>query len=233
MSAQVKTVTVAPALEYFTPRWSPDDRSIAFIANEGNLTNVIYITDTDDGTTRAIVRATYLKGLAWLPDGSGLVYASAAGSTLRYPPDFNLRTVSSDGGSDRQLTIGDVSYVDPEIVQAGKIFASRIRMQSEIWQFPISGTAAENVRNGTQLTHQTAQVQTPSASPDGKQIAYLSNSGGQGNIWVANTDGSGAPQAAHDRKRPVHRRRRAALVAIERLDPLHKEPGRAEQPMAD
>jgi TolB protein len=37
-------------------------------------------------------------------------------------------------------------------------------------------------------------VQTPSASPDGKEIVYLSNSGGQGNIWVANTDGSGSPR---------------------------------------
>ena len=35
-------------LDYFTPRWSPDDRSIAFIANEGNLQNVIYITDTGE-----------------------------------------------------------------------------------------------------------------------------------------------------------------------------------------
>jgi Tol biopolymer transport system component len=85
-NAQVKTIAVAPALEYFTPRWSPDDRAIAFIANEGNLQNLIYIAATDDGTTREIVRTIYLKGLAWLPDGSGLVYASAAGSTLRYPP---------------------------------------------------------------------------------------------------------------------------------------------------
>ena len=128
-------------LDYFTPRWSPDDRSIAFIANERNLANVLYVTDTDSGTTREIVRTPALKGLAWLPDGSGLVYASAAGSTLRYPPVFNLRTVSRDGGNERQLTIGDVSYVDAEIVQAGKIFASRIRMQSDIWRFPISGNS--------------------------------------------------------------------------------------------
>ena len=53
-------------------------------------------------------------------------------------------------------------------------------MHSDVWRFPISGSAAENVRNGTQLTRQTAHVQTPSASPDGKEIAYLSNSGGQG-----------------------------------------------------
>ncbi|HEU4925993.1 MAG TPA: protein kinase [Vicinamibacterales bacterium] len=193
--ARVKTATVAPALEYFTPRWSPDDRSIAFIANEGNLRNVIYVTDTSRGTTREIHSTTALKGLAWLPDGSGLVYGSAAGSTLRYPPVFNLRSVSRDGGNDRQLTIGDESYVDPEIVQPGRIFASRIRMHSDIWRFPISGSAAENVRNGTQVTRQTAHVQTPSASPDGKEIAYLSNSGGQGNVWVAKTDGTGTARA--------------------------------------
>jgi Tol biopolymer transport system component len=190
---QVKTIPVVTALEYFTPRWSPDDGSIAFITNEGNLQNVIYVTDLASGSTREILRERYLKGLTWLPDGSGLVYASAAGSTLRYPPAFNLRAVSRDGRNNRQLTIGDVSYVDPDIVQAGKIFASSIRMQSDIWRFPTTGSPADNVRNGTQLTHQTAQVQTPSASPDDKQIVYLSNSGGQGNIWVANVDGSGTP----------------------------------------
>jgi Tol biopolymer transport system component len=102
--------------------------------------------------------------------------------------------VTRHGSNDRQLTIGDVSYVDPEIVQPGKIFASRVRMQSDIWRFPITGSPAENVRNATQLTHQTAQVQTPSASPDGKEIAYLSNSGGQGNVWVTNADGTGTPR---------------------------------------
>jgi Tol biopolymer transport system component len=191
--AHLKTVAVKPALEYFTPRWSPDDGAIAFIANEGNLQNIISVTDLPSGATREILRTTYLKGLTWLPDGSGLVYASAAGSTLRYPPGFNLRAISRDGRNDRQLTIGE-SYVDPEIVQSGKIVASRSRMASDIWRFPTTGSPADNVRDGTQLTHQTAQVQTPSASPDDKQIAYLSNSGGQGNIWVANTDGSGSPR---------------------------------------
>jgi serine/threonine protein kinase len=192
--ALIKTFAVTAAVEYFTPRWSPDDGSIAFIVNEGNASHAMYITDIDGGEPRVVVRAFALRGLAWLPDGSGLVYATAAGSTLRYPPTFSLHTVTPDGSNDRQVTIGDVNYVDPEIVQSGKIFASRIRMQSDIWQFPISGTATENVRNGRQLTRQTAQVQTPSASPDGKQIAYLSNSGGLGNIWVANADGTGTPR---------------------------------------
>ena len=106
--AQVKPISVVAALEYVTPRWSPDDSAIAFIANEGNFQHVLCITDVGGGATHEIVRGTTFKGLAWLPDGSGLVYASAAGSALRYPPTFNLRTVSRKGRNDQQLTIGDV-----------------------------------------------------------------------------------------------------------------------------
>jgi hypothetical protein len=35
-------------------------------------------------------------------------------------------------------------------------------------------------------------VQTPSVSPDGNEIVYLSDNGGHGNLWVTKTDGSGA-----------------------------------------
>jgi Tol biopolymer transport system component len=44
------------------------------------------------------------------------------------------------------------------------------------------------------ITHQTGQVQTPSASPDGKEIVYLSDSGGHANLWVAKVDGSSPPR---------------------------------------
>ena len=122
------------------------------------------------------------------------MFASSAGSTLPYPPLFSLRVVSRDGSRERQLTVGDVSYVHPEIVQPGKLFASRIRMQSDIWRFPVSGAAADNVRNGTPVTRQTGQVQTPSASPDGQEVAYLSDSGGHANVWIARIDGAQNPR---------------------------------------
>jgi Tol biopolymer transport system component len=122
------------------------------------------------------------------------VFASSSGSTLVYPPVFNLRAVSRDGRFERQLTVGDVSYVQLEIVHAGKIFATRLRMQSEIWGFPVVGSPSDNVRQGRRITRQTAQVQTPSASPDGREIAYLSDSGGHANVWVAKTYGSSTRQ---------------------------------------
>jgi len=178
---------------YETPRWSPDDRSIAYVANHGNGRYVLYIVDLAVGTPRELTRAFDMNGITWLPDGTGLVYASSSGSTIRYPPVFNLRTVSRDGAVQGQLTVGDVSHVHPDMVQAGKLFASRVRMQSDIWRFPVSGSPA-NFKTGTRITHQTAQVQTPSASPDGRELAYLSDSGGHSNLWVTRIDGSSSPR---------------------------------------
>ena len=200
--SKVQRVKQLPALaEFGSPRWSPDDRWIAFVgAVEIAFNRAVYVMDAaGDGEPKAVANAQNIQGLAWLPDSSGLVYASSAGSTMTYPPIFNLRTVSRDGGPERQLTFGDVSYVQPDIVAAGKLFASRVRMQSDIWRFPVAGTPADNVKNGARITQQTGQVQTPSASPDGKEVVYLSDSGGHVNVWVAKVDGSSTRQITFER----------------------------------
>jgi serine/threonine protein kinase len=186
------------AVECLTPRWSPDDRSIAFVCGHSGFHTQLYVMDVDTGTPTSAASARNITGIAWLADGSGLVFASASGSALVYPPITNLRLVSRDGRLERQLTFGDVSYVQPDIGQAGRLFASRVRMQSEIWGFPISGSPTENVRNGRRITRQTAQVQTPSVSPDGREVAYLSDSGGHSNVWVAKIDGSGSRQLTRE-----------------------------------
>jgi len=138
--------------DYATPRWSPDDLSVAFVADEGGLRHVLYLVDAAGGTPKELARANTIGGVTWLPDGSSLVYASSEGSTMPYPPILNLRLVSRHGAGDRQLTFGDASYMHPEIVQPGRVFASRVRMQSDLWAFPVAGPPSENVRNGTRIT---------------------------------------------------------------------------------
>jgi Tol biopolymer transport system component len=198
---QLERVMRLPALaEFGSPRWSPDDRRIAFVgAIEIAFNRAVYVVNLEAGDPKIVSSAQNIQGLAWLPDGSSLVYASSAGSTMAYPPIFNLRTVSRDGGPERQLTFGDVSYVEPDIASAGKLFASRVRMQSDIWKIPVSGMPADNVKDATRVTRQTGQVQTPSASPDGKEVVYLSDSGGHVNVWVAKTDGTNARQITFER----------------------------------
>ena len=189
---------------YDLPRWAPDDRAVAFNRGQsGSFNDAILIVQVAGGAPREIAHAAYLRGLSWLSDGSGIVYASSAGSTVLYPPAFNLRTVRIRDGAERQLTFGEASYVEPDVGSSGKLFASRIRSQSDIWEFPIGGSPADNARNGVRITRQTGQAQTPSLSPDGKELVYLSDSGGHGNLWVAKTDGSAIRQITFERNPDV------------------------------
>ena len=187
-----------PNSSYEYPRWSPDDRWIAFQRDNLDAVfdeRILVVPAAPGGDAREMARGTNLSGLSWLPDGSGVVYSSSAGSTLLYPPLFNLRAVERDGGGDRQLTFGDVSYVEPDVhLKSGMVTASLIRMQSDIWKFPSNGTPAENTRRGLRITHQTGQAQTPSVSPDDSEVVYLSDIGGHSNLWIARTDGSGVPR---------------------------------------
>jgi Tol biopolymer transport system component len=183
-----------------SPRWSPDDRWIAFqTASGSSFDERIYIVSAAGGRPREVAQGEDLRGMSWLGDGSGLVYSSSAGSTVLYPPIFNLRMVRLKDAVDRQLTFGDVSYVEPDLHTSGKLVASRVRSHVDIWKFPTNGQPQENTRNGIRVTQQTGQVQTPSVSPDGQEMVYLSDSGGHGNLWIAKTDGSVARQITFER----------------------------------
>jgi Tol biopolymer transport system component/DNA-binding winged helix-turn-helix (wHTH) protein len=175
---------------YVMPRWSPDDRWIAYVRGWGYLFDVeIQVIAAEGGEPRNVAHGEMLRGFSWLPDSAHLVYSCSSGSTILYPPIFNLRVIGLTGGGDRQLTFGEVSYVEPDVVE-GRLAASRVRIQSDIWSFPVSGSPQQDTRDAVRITHQTGQAQTPSVSPDGKEFVYLSDSGGHGNLWVSTTDGS-------------------------------------------
>ena len=175
---------------YDLPRWSPDDRWIAYVRGWSYMFDFsIQVIPGEGGEPRDAAHGELLRGFSWLPDSLHLVYSSSSGSTILYPPIFNLRMISRAGEGDRQLTFGELSYVEPDVV-AGRLSASRVRIQSDIWSFPVSGSPQQNTKDALRITRQTGQAQTPSVSPDGKEFVYLSDSGGHGNLWIATSDGS-------------------------------------------
>jgi Tol biopolymer transport system component len=170
---------------HLNPRWSPDGRSIAFQRGDG-VRYDIFVIPRGGGAPRQITHdRNMIRGLAWLPDGNGIVYASSRGNTLPYLPALALWQVPLQGGAPRQITPVDAWYEQPDVHSStGLVSAARVRMRFDIWSFPFQADAAENVRRAAQLTRQTGQVLTPSASPDGDHIVFLSDSGGHGNLWV-------------------------------------------------
>jgi Tol biopolymer transport system component len=190
----IKTDPLGINPDLHPPRWSPDDRTIAAYIGKAGWKNELFLVDVATRTRRVLKEPRHINGVSWLPGGDGLVYASSDGNTMVYPPLLNLFAVSLDGSRERQLTVGNVSYEQPDIVTPGLLFAAQTFSKSNVWRFPVDGSPSDNVRNGIQITRQTGQVQTPSISPNGKEIAYLSDTGGHSNVWIASTGGVEPPR---------------------------------------
>ncbi len=188
----------APATYYLYPRWSPDGRWIAF--QRGDTVRFdVFVTPATGGEPRQLTRDNnMMSGFAWLPDSTGIVYSSSRGGTMPYLPTLGLWQVTLRDGSVRRVTSGETSYMSPDISKSGAVLVSRMKLQSDIWKFPVDGLPAENVRGGVRVTRQTGQVLTPTAGPGDKEVAFLSDSGGHANLWVVNTEGGGLRQITHE-----------------------------------
>jgi serine/threonine protein kinase len=189
----------APSTYYLYPRWSPDGRWIAFQRGD-SIRFDVFVAPATGGEPRQLTRDNnMMSGFAWLPDSTGIVYSSSRGGTMPYLPTLGLWQVALRDGSVRRVTSGETSYVSPDISRTGAILVGRMKLQTDIWKFPVDGLPTENVRRGVRVTRQTGQVLTPTASPGDKEVAFLSDSGGHANLWVVNTESGGMRQITHER----------------------------------
>ena len=172
--------------QYVTPRWSFDDRLIAYQRGTANSFDIFVVPAAGGEAKQLTQHSARLEGLAWAPDRPSIVFASSRGSSIWYLPKTNLWVVNADGTELRQLTFGEESYTFPDVSASGTVVANRIRRQFDIWRYPVEGSPGENVRRGVRITRQTSDVHTPSVSPGDRELAYVSDSGGHANIWVAN-----------------------------------------------
>jgi eukaryotic-like serine/threonine-protein kinase len=187
-----------PATYYLYPRWSPDGRWIAFQRGD-SIRFDIFVASATGGEPRKLTRDNnMMRGFAWLRDSTGIVYSSSRGGTIPYLPTLGLWQVTLRDGSIRRVTSGETSYMSPDISASGAILVSRMKLQTDIWKFPVDGLPTENVRRGVRVTQQTGQVLTPTASPDDKEVAFLSDSGGHANIWVIDTESGRLRQITHE-----------------------------------
>jgi eukaryotic-like serine/threonine-protein kinase len=190
---------IASVTYYLYPRWSPDGKWIAFQRGD-SIRFDIFVMPTTGGKPQQLTRDNnMISGFAWLPHSTGIVYSSGRDSTMPYLPTLGLWQVRLRDGSVRRVTSGETSYMSPDISKSGAILVSRMKMQTDIWKFPVDGPPTENVRRGIRVTRQTGQVLTPTANPDGKEVAFLSDSGGHANLWVVNTESGGLRQITHER----------------------------------
>jgi Tol biopolymer transport system component len=189
----------APTTYYLYPRWSPDGKWIAFQRGDSIRFDIFVARATGGELHQLTHDNNMMSGFAWLPDSTGIIYSSSRGGTMPYLPTLGLWQVTLRDGRVRRVVSGETSYLSPDISKSGAILVSRMKLQTDIWKFPVDGQPTENVRCGVRVTRQTGQVVTPTASPDDKEVAFLSDSGGHANLWVVNTESGGLRQITYER----------------------------------
>jgi dipeptidyl aminopeptidase/acylaminoacyl peptidase len=157
------------------PRWSPDGKSIAFIAKRGDdEVEQIYVLPADGGEARRLTsHPTKVADISWTPDGSALYFTA---------PDAK----SADEKA-RDKVKDDVYAYDENY------------KQTHLWKVTVA-TKAE-----TPITSGDYSVTAYALSDDGRKVSVhraptpLLGSGDQSEVWVMNADGSGAVQVTNNR----------------------------------
>ena len=189
-----------PQMYYLYPRWSPDGKWIAFQRGEPPLRFDVFAVPSAGGALQQVTRENgSINGFSWLPDSTGILYSAGRGNTMAYLSTSGLWRIALGETEPEQVTSGETSYLNPDVAADGTIVAARMRLDSDIWKFPADGPPAENAKAGLRLTHQTGQVLTPTAGPDDREVAFLSDSGGHANLWIADVASGQLRQITHER----------------------------------
>lgn len=171
------------------PLFSPDGKRLAFASNRtGN--GDIYVLTLDTGELKRLTFDDSDEKLdAWSPDGKWL-YFSSNGRDISGMND--VYRVASEGGTPMPVTAE--RYVSeffsaPSPDGAALAFTARGIASSQWWRRGSSHLDESEIwvkREGRyeRLTPPGARQMWPMWSPDGKTVYFMSDRGGQQNIWV-------------------------------------------------
>lgn len=181
------------------PRWSPDGKKIAFVVLYlGN--SEIYVVDTDGNNLRRLTDNTCWDDQpSWSPDSKKIAWTSGKGLVKeigKTDGTFDIHVMNADGSKVKRLTNGPFDKSDPSWSSDGKKIAFIMTKNDK--KTPLGGYAARDEvyvidadgSNVKKLTNGLFGENNPSWSPDGKQIAFVSDRDGPSEIYVMDADGS-------------------------------------------
>jgi Tol biopolymer transport system component len=191
-TGESRSLTTAPAgMSDGLPSMSPDGKWIGFMRNSEALD--VFAVPTSGGS--APVQLTFdgrrkLRALAWTADSREIVYSRA-----REFGGSGLWRVAADGSTKPTALAGLLQFAgNPNISRSGKLLVyTDSWTDSNIYRYEGSG-ALTDLRESGRVIASSREDHSPSASPDGSRIVFVSNRSGPSELWTARKDGSGQKQ---------------------------------------
>lgn len=166
-------------------------KTIAYVRDKGLGLCTLRLLQLKDGATEVLsdtevklkgFERDYLGQLAWTPDSSHIVFASYHGAPRRL-----WITALTPSSAPQLLPLGDDTQ-EPSISARGQLAYVHSTTNVNIWRVDLR----DKIGNLTEVAGSIRIQDSPKVSPDGKQLAFVSDREGAMNIWASNIDGRGA-----------------------------------------
>jgi len=182
------------------PAFSPNGRILAF-ARIHTATSDLCLLRLGEGYTpsgepeRVPSETPYGIGVAWIPDGSEIVFSSGTRVATRRSINHGLwRVAAADPTKPRRLTFAQDNARAPAISRLGNRLAYAVeRSDTNVWRVDLLGP---DRKPGVpfKLISSTRSEGAPALSPDGKRIVFKSDRSGVSEVWLCASDGSNPVQ---------------------------------------
>jgi Tol biopolymer transport system component len=168
------------------PHFSPDGKLIIY-RSERDEYNAVYIIDLASGQQFPISDGSLSTHAEFSRDGSRVVYSSSL------TQNFDLAVLNlNDTTDDAQQTIAATK--DAELF--GTFSPDGLKIAFASFDINYRGTlkVCDNKGKNVKVVSLGGSSYNPKFSPDGKYLAYISNKTGNFEIYICNSDGTGAKQ---------------------------------------
>jgi Tol biopolymer transport system component len=204
------------------PRWSPDGSKIVFTSEvldaEGSTSLEIFVMNSDGGGVRQLTspaqaavggaghseneRMAWNSVPTWSPDGSRILFASNRDGDGVTPILYSVNPDGSDQKKFGLIVAVDGSEPDWSPVNNKIVCVRGTAAKGDIWVMDASSPLP--VLTASKITENMDDNRGPVWSPDGKQVAFVSDANGNKDIFIMNADGSGIRRLTYGKANNVN-----------------------------
>ena len=161
----------------YDPSFSPDDQRISFVRAISAGTHDIFVYDfTSKKSNRLTFQTRRTAGQTWNKNNNTIIYAHEEGNSS------SLWSIPSEGGTPTRLNL---SGIRPSIDDDGKnLVVENWIHDFDIFSIDLVPTLLK--KEFSSAINSTYEDFDPVESPNGKQIAFISNRSGTYQLWLYN-----------------------------------------------